>query len=92
MDFISLLQLQNNGVGDVFVFIISRIPVLHDGHVVKMYGHTCSALASTQHGELEIVDTLDWCCKETYRESSFNMTMLFSLSIYLGIEIKRDSM
>lgn len=68
---ISLLQFQNHRVGDVFVLIISGIPVFHDDHVVKMYSHTCSALTSTQHGELEIVDTLDRCGEETYRKSLF---------------------
>lgn len=69
MKLISFFHLQNNRVGEVFTFIIVCIVAMHNGDVVKVHGHTCSALWNTKHGELEIVDTLEWCCEETYRKS-----------------------
>lgn len=66
MNFIALHQLQNHGVGEEFIFIIVCIPVVHNGRAVVVHSYTCSASWNTQHGELEIVDTLDRCCEETY--------------------------
>lgn len=66
VNFISLHQLQNHRVGEEFIFIIVWIPVLHNGIVVEVHCYSCNASCNTQHGELEIVGTLDWCCEETY--------------------------
>ena len=48
------------------------LPIIHNPLVVLVHSYTYITSMVTTHSELEIVDTFDWCCEETYRVRAEN--------------------
>lgn len=73
MNFISCFQLQHQRLSEILLkHIVIIVPITHNPLVVLVHMYSYTTSIETKPSELEIVDTFDWCCEETYRVRAEN--------------------
>lgn len=83
-DCISCLQLQHERVGEILNTISSlKFHIIHDNLAVFVDQYTSINCPVTSHGELEVVDSSDWRCEETYEGREMDVCQYLIRKTYL---------